>query len=130
VNRAADHDQDANGERENADVVKDAAGDAGPGAEAVGHVRVQRAGGMNAPGVLGDDPAEAKDADGGDDDRQRGSGPGALAGRVQADEQGHQERDGKDGSHEPDRLGDRVDKGQRSGKALVALRWLIRHSAS
>ena len=57
-------------------------------------------------------------------------GPRALARGVQADKQGDKEGDGEDGTHETDRLGDRVEEVQRPGKALAVLCWFLRHSAS
>ncbi len=84
--RAADHDQDAGTQGEDADVVEEAGRGTGSAAEPVRDIVIEGAGGLNALGVLGDDPAEAEHADRGDEHRQRRCSAGALARGVEANE--------------------------------------------
>src|SRR5262249_18046159 len=63
-------------------------------AEAAGDVIVQRSGRVDLLRVSGNDPPDGEDANCGDDDRQRGCDPAALAGRADHahDERNHESR--------------------------------------
>ena len=66
VNGATNHHQDAGGERHDAGVVEPSGGGAQTRSETVGHVGVERTGRLNATGVLGHNPANADNTDGGE----------------------------------------------------------------